>query len=164
MKVTLYQAANDLAELLDQVDTETGEIPEGLEKAAISFQEKVRSISAYILEAEKKAGLLFERSKEMSLKAKMLEKRISWLKQYLIDNMQAANCKKVDAEDSSFTCSLALNRDKSVKITDESLLPQQYVKETLLVQADKKSLKADLEAGASIPGAELIINHRLTIF
>lgn len=92
MNITLYQASEDLNELLSQVDAETGELPEGYGDARQIVVQKATSVTAYILNTEARISMVKARSKELSDAAKREEKKLEWLRRYLAENMAATGC------------------------------------------------------------------------
>ena len=51
MNISLYKAADDVRKLFDQMDAETGELPEGFEPAREIVIRKSAAVAAYILES-----------------------------------------------------------------------------------------------------------------
>lgn len=75
MDVTLYSATEALRGLLDQIDPESGEMPEGFEDARAVVATKATSVAAYIIENGKQAEYLKEAAKELTDRARSAEKR-----------------------------------------------------------------------------------------
>ena len=82
MDVTLYQAAEALRGLLDQIDPEDGTLPEGFEDARAIVATKATAVAAYVLETERQADYLKAHAKEVTERAKTAEKRAAWLRHY----------------------------------------------------------------------------------
>lgn len=164
MNVTLFKATEELRGLLDQVDPDTGEIIEGLDKVRDLVASKSVAVVAYIKDTDLQASYLIDAAKELTDRAKAQTKRNNWLRQYLAANMEAAGILHVKDERGLFEAKLELNRDKSVDVFDEKQLPGEYMHEIPATEEPNKKLIADdLKHGVDIPGARLVAKHRLTI-
>lgn len=164
MKITLYAASEDLADLLDQVEPDTGELPEGFEAAREIVAKKATSAAAYILNAERQIDLVKARARELADAAKREEKRIAWLRQYLADNMAATGVLSIVSEDGSFKAKLERERDASVEVFQPELLPVDYLREIpAKTEPDKTLIAKALKDGYDVPGARIIKRDRLTL-
>lgn len=164
MKITLYAASEDLADLLDQVEPDTGELPEGFEAAREIVAKKATSVAAYILNAERQIDLVKARARELADAAKREEKRIAWLRQYLADNMAATGVLSIVSEDGSFKAKLERERDASVEVFQPELLPADYLREIpASTEPDKTLIAKALKDGYDVPGARIVKRDRLTL-
>lgn len=162
--ITLYQASEDLQALLDQVDPDTGELPDGLSQAREVVARKAQSVAAYILNTEAHIGLVKARAKALADAAKCEEKRLAWLRQYLADNMAASGILRIQSEDGTFAAKLERERDASVEIFDECQLPTDYLREIPAKQEPDKTLIAQaIKDGHEVPGARIVRKDRLSI-
>lgn len=164
MNITLYKATHDLRELLDQVDLETGELPEGLEKAQIDFHGKAEAVIAYILETEAEVKLLRARANAICDLADLKDGKAFRLREYLLNSMQAIGVQKIVSDDQTYGADLFLDRDKSIEVLDDEALPNDYkrlIPESY--KADKKAIKEAIERGEEVPGARLVKKHRLVL-
>ncbi len=57
MNISLYSAVDELRSVLDQVDEETGELPEGYESARGLVANKSAKVAAYIAQTEAEATM-----------------------------------------------------------------------------------------------------------
>lgn len=164
MNITLYQAAEQLRSLLDQMDPESGEMPEGFEQARALVATKAQSVTAYILDAEKRADMVEAHAKELLDRVKAQRKRSAWLKQYLASHMSACGITRIEGEGGLFSAVLSPGRDKSVDVFDEEQLPMNYTREIpARHEPDKAVIRKAIEDGFDVPGARLIARDRLTI-
>ncbi len=164
MDVTLYQAANDLRDLLDQVDPETGEIVEGVDSARDIVARKATSVAAYILDTDKQAAMVKAAGEELIARAWLQEKRNKRLREYLLFHMVELGMHEIKDKAGLFSAKVDLGRDASVDVFDEKQLPTDYltvVPET--ATPDKKKLLSELKEGVDIPGARLVRRDRLTL-
>lgn len=162
--ITLYKATEDLRDLLDQVDPETGELPEGLASAREVVAAKAQSVTAYILNVEAHIDLVKRRAKELADAAKREEKRLEWLRTYLATNMAATGITSIKSDDGTFSAKLERERDASVEVFDEAQLPVEYMREIPAKQEpDKKLIAKAIGDGYEVPGARIVKRDRLTL-
>jgi hypothetical protein len=162
--ITLHSATEQVRELLDQIDAETGELPEGFEDARALVTSKAVAVTAYILEADRHIESIKAYIKDMTSKIKTAEKRQDWLRRYLSEHMAAAGITEIKDERGVFSASLSVGRDESVDVFDEAQLPQDYLREIpAKYEADKTLIKKALKDGFEVPGARLVKKDRLSI-
>ncbi len=131
----------------DLDDTTLADTLEG----ATDFKEALATLIRSALEDECLAKALKERLDQMKGRLSRLEARASSKRQVAIENMEAADMRKLQVAD--FTASVRLG-PPSVTIISEDELPIDY----LLPQPPKPDKRAILEAltgGAFVPGAVL---------
>lgn len=164
MKIALYEAAATVRELLEQVDPETGELPEGYEQARAIVATKAQAVAAFILENDAQADMVEAHAKTLLDRAKRARKQSDWLKGYLRTHMAACGVLSIKADDGTFSAVLSPGRDESVEIFDEAQLPQDYLSEIpAKYEPDKALIKRALKDGFDVPGAKLAKKDRLTL-
>ena len=164
MKITLYDAAATVRDLLDQVDPETGELPEGFEQARAIVATKAQAVAAFILENEAQAKMVEEHAKALLDRVKTARKRADWLKEYLRSHMAACGVLSIKSDDGTFSAVLSPGRDKSVEIFDSAQLPQDYMREIpAKYEPDNTLIRKALDDGFTVPGAKLVAKDRLTL-
>jgi hypothetical protein len=163
MQVTLYKAAETVRHLLEQIDPETGEIPEGFDQARAIVATKAQAVAAFILSNEAEADFVEQHAKELINRVKTARKRSDWLKQYLTSHMNACGISEIKSDDGTFKASLAIGRDESVEVFDEKQVPMDYLVENTTTTPDKKLIKKAIDDGYEVPGARLIKKDRLTL-
>jgi hypothetical protein len=164
MDVTLYQAAEALRGLLDQIDPEDGTLPEGFEDARHLVTTKARAVVAYIADNERQAEYLREAAKEFAARAKTADKRNAWLRQYLMTHMAECGFTKIADERGLFSATLDVGRDKSVDVFDAAQLPADYMRLIpAKVEPDKALIAQAIKDGFDVPGARVVARDRLTI-
>jgi hypothetical protein len=143
-----FLAMADFDDLPEEVINDTLEAIEGEFKdkaiASVSFFKNIE----VEIEAMKQA--------EASIKERRLakEKRIAWVKSYILKNMQRTGINKIECP--YFTISLR-NNPESVNIIDESFIPNEFFR--IKKEVDKTAIK---NAGGCL-GAELVRNQSLVI-
>lgn len=164
MQITLYQAAEGVRALLDQIDPETGEIPEGFEQARAIVATKAQAVAAFVLDTEAQADMVEQHAKRLMEAAKSARKRTEWLRQYLQSHMTACGITEIKSDDGTFKATLSIGRDESVEIFDAAQLPQDYMREIPAEsEPDKTLIKKAMKDGFDVPGAKLVKKDRLTL-
>jgi len=160
--ISLYQAANDVAALLDQVD-EDGVYPDEIFQALEKFENKGVAVTAYILNCEAQAQMISDAAKKMQERAKPLVARSERLRAYLKDSMKRTGTSEIKCPE--FIAKLEFERDASVEIFDLKQIPADYMHEPKPVepQPDKTLIKKAINDGFDVPGAKIVKNDRLTI-
>jgi hypothetical protein len=162
--ISLYQAADALAPLLDTIDDD-GCIPPELAVALAQFEGKGLSVIAYVMNCEASAAMIHEAAMTMDKRAEPLEKRAERLRQYLAYNMKRTGITEITCPE--FSAKLAIGRDVSVTIENESQIPVEFMRtpepKPPVAAPDKKLIGAALKEGKDVPGAVLMKKDRLTI-
>lgn len=140
-------------QILSCIDQETGEMidPERLENLFMERSQKIENVVLWIknlqsdvlaFEAEKKA---FEKRK------KDAENKIEGLKMWLATALEGNKF-------STGKCAVSFRRSEQVDIRDESLVPKEFLKETITYKPDRTAIKEAIKAGQNISGCLLIEN------
>lgn len=162
--ITLHAATEQVRELLEQIDPDTGEMPEGFEQARAVVASKSLAVAAFILETNRQADYLKGYAKELMERAKTADRRAEWLRTYLREHMAAAGIAKIKDERGLFEATLAIGRDKSVEVFDAEQLPADYLREIpVKYEPDKTLIRSAIDKGFDVPGARLVSKDRLTI-
>jgi len=138
-------------QILSCIDQETGEMidPERLENLFMERSQKIENVVLWIknlqsdvlaFEAEKKA---FEKRK------KDAENKIEGLKKWLAAALQGDKF-------STGKCAVSFRKSEQVDIQDESLVPKEFLKETITYKPDRTAIKEAIKAGQEISGCLLI--------
>lgn len=162
MNISLYQAADELAPLLDQIDDD-GVISEELNQALAVFEGKGVSVAAYVLNCEAQAQMITDAADRMKERAKPLINRATRLRQYLADNMKRTGMTSITSPE--FHVKLEIDRDESVEVFEPSLVPAEFIKPPKPVEPapDKIAIKKAIKAGQEVQGARIVAKDRLTI-
>jgi hypothetical protein len=161
--ITLHQATEQVRALLEQIDPETGELPEGFDDARAVVAHKAVAVAAYIIESTLQTESIRDYIKTLTDKVKSEERRQDWLRRYLQDHMAAAGISEISDDRGIFKASLAVGRDESVEVFDEAQLPAEYVREVVKTEPNKTAIKDAIKKGTEVPGARIIKRDRLTI-
>lgn len=164
MDIKLYQAADAVRALLDQMDPETGELPEGFEDARALVAQKSQAVAAYILDTEAQAKMVEEHAKALLARVKAANNNMQRLREYLQFHMAASGVLSIKSDDGTFCAKLEQGRDKSVEVFDAEQLPPDYLREIpAKYEPDKALIKKAIQEGYEVPGARIVAKDRLTI-
>jgi hypothetical protein len=164
MNITLYRAAEEVRELLEQVDAETGEMPEGFDHARDLVASKAQAVAAFILQNNAQADMVESHAKALMDRVKTARKRSDWLKGYLSSHMAACGIQSIKSDDGTFCAKLEPGRDESVEVYDAASVPEDYMREVpAKYEPDKVLMKKAMKDGFTVPGARLVRKDRLTI-
>ena len=164
----LYEITNELRSaevaMLDMgMDEET--VKNTLESLSQPFELKATGCAATIKNIEIYANAKKQRGAEMIAEGNAIERRIDWLKNYLLTNMQAVGISEIHSD--FFTISVQ-NNPQSVEIYNDKLIPEEYMKTPEPppppeAKPDKKAILAKLKAGEEVDGCKMVQKRRLVI-
>lgn len=164
----LYELTADYMRLLEAI--EAGEIPEEAIEDTLAgiegeIDEKIDSIACMVKELNGEAENIAEEERSLAERRRAKERKAARLKDYIRNQMEVANKKKVETARNVVRLG---GTTKRVEITDLEALkgykdawkPYTYK----VTDVDKVALKALLQEGKQIPGAKLSEGQRtLTI-
>lgn len=116
------------------------------------FKDKALAVSHIILNFEADVSALDAEIDRLQERKRLVTNRQGQIKDYLRENMQAAEITKISCP--LFTITLAKGRE-TVVVDDESALPDDLVTVKTDVKPDKAAIAAKLKAGDEVPGARL---------
>lgn len=163
MNIKLYEAAEQVRTLLEQIDPETGEIPEGFEQARALVATKAQAVAAWVLENNLQADMVESHAKALLDRVKAARKRSDWLKEYLRSHMDACGVLSIKSDDGTFSVKLEKERDESVEIDEDVEFPPELCNEPKPPTVSKTKVKAAILAGQAVAGARIVRRDRLTI-
>jgi hypothetical protein len=147
----LYEITGNMKELLSS-DFDEQTIADTLESLQGEFNDKAVSIIKLVENLNGDTSVIDAEIERLKSRKQVIVNKQKRLREYLLQNMTANGITKIECP--LFTASLRSGLE-SVDITDESLLPDEYVKAEVVTKADKKAIKDALKAGADVPGAAL---------
>jgi len=145
-----------LSELSDIEDLPEEAIKDTLDAIAGEAQVKGRAVAAYFLNLDAEVAAMKEAERRMAERRKSAEARVESLKKYLLENMLELGIQKIECPE--FEVSLRLN-PLSVEIYDEKAIPNEFWREKIVREVDKKCIK---DFGGC-DGARIIQKYRLAI-
>jgi hypothetical protein len=165
--MNLYSIANEYQALLSQTfDPETGEVNEEAMTALDSVKDDIKdkgvAIASYIKNLEAERNAIEQAKKAMAEREARLDKRSSYLAEYLKTNMERCGISVISSP--YFEIKIKKN-PVSVHIYDEAALPSEYVREKVVTtkSPDKALIKEALQAGVELQCATLRQTTRLEI-
>ena len=152
-----------LAEISECAAENDGVVPDELmtklqtldENFDVKAENYVRAIKNY--EADHK--LYKAEADRLKAKAEGAKSSCDFLKGQLLAAMTAVGKDRT----STAIASVSIRTDKAVAVTDEALIPAEYIKTKTETSVDKTAIKDRLKAGEVIPGAELKENKSVQI-
>jgi hypothetical protein len=164
--VKLYELTGSFNEIFNLLETDEDFNYEALEDTLQALEgaieQKADSVARMIKSLEKTAEAYASEAKRLSDKAKSTENKARWLKDYLLQAMEAT------AKDKIQTGIGTVSRRKSppsVSILDIEKIPRTYwfTPPPPPPQLDKKMVLDALKQGADIPGVELHQGYHIRI-
>ena len=143
------------SELPDEVINDTLEGLEG------EFIDKGKAVIAFILNLEAEAEAMRSAEKRIADRRKIAQNKVERLKDYLRSNMEMTGIKEIKADDFSFKATFYPNRDESVVIDNEEIIPAMFFR--VKKEADKTAIKSSIKNGVDVPGAHIEKKSRLEI-
>ena len=154
-------------EILDCVDMETGEIldAEKLDALQIERERKLEGVALWVKDLNAEAAAVKEEADKLTARKKSLDNKIAGLKQWLLYALEGEKLKTA-------RCSVYQTHSTRLNLIDEQSVvnwiqtncdePEQFLKFSL-PEIRKDAVKAELKAGAEIPGAALEMTESVVI-
>jgi hypothetical protein len=163
--MNLYKTTQEYLQVeiqLTDLELDHVTLADTLEGARFPLEQKAISVAMIARNLESHAAAIKAARDEMGKREKAAENRAKWLKEYLLNNMQAANITKIESP--YFTLSIAKNPE-SVIVDCDTLIPADYFRqpETPPPVLDKTLVKKAIKDGFEVPGCHLESGVRLSI-
>jgi len=162
----LYEINQAIEELLSSevVDLETGEVLdvdsfEDLKQLELERDLKIEGIGLYLKNIESEVSALKAEEKKLADRRKVKENKFNNLKSFLSDYLSTEDLKKFETA----KLKLSFRKSESTSITDESKLPEKFIKTEVITSPLKNDIKKALKSGEDVPGAELVESQNLQI-
>jgi len=156
----LYKIADEHQEIIKSIEegqfTED-EMADTLEGAVGTFEEKAASVHAYTKGLDGDIESIEAEVKRLNSMKSALKNKKEQMRNYLKHNMQKTGINNIKCP--LFSITLAKGRQELL-ITDESLIPDEYVDVEVIQKPDKKKLLSDLKDGLDIPGCEIQVSDQ----
>ena len=156
--LSLYKIEDDLRAILDTLE---GASEEDRPQLEIMLREKLEAevrkvdgLCQFLTHLDDQARLAAEEIKRLQLRKSHFDAHGERLKQYVIDIMQQNQLPKLEGKYNTLTLRQC---PASVEIIDESAIPSSFQTVKTIVSVDKAAIKKAIQAGHSVPGADLII-------
>ncbi|WP_299032402.1 siphovirus Gp157 family protein [uncultured Anaerococcus sp.] len=153
----LYEISQSYNSLLD-ADLEGPEFEKALKVIDDAFDLKAENLAKLIRSIKGDIEAVKLEEKRLQAKRKTYENKIKRIEEYLFNNLQMTDKKKVQTP--LFTIAIQKNPAKLV-VKNEEKIPDKYFK--TIRQLDKASLKEDIKEGLEVDYAELIQTESVRI-
>jgi uncharacterized secreted protein with C-terminal beta-propeller domain len=154
MNITLYELAaqyqHDL-EYIQNSDLDEQQALELLETMQGAIQDKAKNVAMVIRNMETTAEAIKAAEDEMASRRKSIERKMEWMKNYLLQNMERTGITKIESP--YFVISLRDNPE-SLIVESDAEVPDEYWKVPAPI-LDKAGLKKDIQLGLIVPGCRL---------
>lgn len=147
----LYELLATMDEFDEQAFTDTLE--------AVGANDKVNSYCQIINQFEADINSIEAEIDRLKGRKEMFDRNIGKMKTALQSFLDAAGQGKIKTD--LFTVSS--RKSESVKIFDETVIPQEYIKSEVKTSPMKAEIKKAIKSGIKVPGAELVQGKNLQI-
>ena len=157
--MTLYKINEQLRNAIEfGCDPETGEIIDtvALEELEMARDEKIENICLFIKDLKAEAAAIKTEKDVLDARMKASTKKADSLTNYLQLMLSGQKFK-------TSRCAVSYRKTQAVKITDESLLPDTYIRRKVIEEPDKVAIREALKAGGEVAGACLEDRQSMTI-
>ena len=162
-QVTLFDLAQQVRALVNDVDDSTGEMSETYAESRELFQNKAIACVAYAKEEAATLASAKAMLKDMAAKVEAREKRLERFESYLADCMKATGIHEVKHELGLFAAKLYPERDESVEIDADAEFPPELCNDPKPPTPSRTKIKAAIKRGEAIAGARIVRKDRLSI-
>lgn len=158
----ITQEYREIESMLIDLELDDVTLADTLEGARYPLEQKAVSVAMIVRNLESHAAAIKSARDEMAKREKAAENRAKWLRDYLLNNMQAASISKIESP--YFTLSIAKNPE-AVIVDCDTLIPADYFKqpETPPPVLDKALVKKAIKDWFTVPGCHLESGVRLDI-
>ena len=151
----LYELAGQylaLSELADDPNMPPEALQDSLEGLEGEIEVKAQALLQVVAGMEGDTGAIDAEIKRLQTRKRVIENRAASLRDYLYQNMVATGISKISCP--LFQITLAKGRPVVV-VEDESQVPDQYIKTTIVKAPRKAEIMAALKSGEAVPGCVL---------
>lgn len=147
--MTLYEINEQIAAC---IDAETGEVIDidRLTELHMEREQKLENVALWIKDLTAEAAAIKAEKQKLAERQAAAESKAESLKVWLSEQLAGQKF-------STARCAVTFRKSKSVNVTDIWKLPEDYLKYSDPTP-DKKALKAALDSGETIEGAEIVEN------
>jgi hypothetical protein len=135
-------------------------IADTLEGASGDIENKAWNTAALILQFEGEASIIKEAEQRMSARRKSLEKRVQWMRDYVLVQLIRTGIGEIDSPE--FVIRVQDNPPKVI-LDDEEAVPNAYKLTETVTTIRKAEIRKLLLDGQSVAGAHLESEKRLSI-
>ncbi len=164
-ELKLYEITQGMIDQLDIfLESEGSDLDkENYSEIILFLKDELRSKSSSIIQYIQNLQMLNKSAKEEVERLQKLIKtrsnKIERLKNYLVGTLQALEVKKIETDLGSY----GLRKNPKVDVYDISVLPEEFIRETIERKADKEKIKEYIKANGELQGARIVDGYSLQI-
>lgn len=161
----LYEIDRLLEEVINNgmsVDYETGEVlfdSSSLDELRYELNEKMEACGIYLKGVRADIEALKAEESALRKRRQITERKAERLADYI----QGVLTSRYEGKFETPKVKLSTRRSSRIEVEDESLVPADFVNETVTYSVDKKKAKAEMKNGNAIPGLALIESQSLQV-
>ena len=162
--LTLFNLATEYRQAADQLadmDMDLQTMSDTLEGMSGDLETKATNVAYIVRNSEVSAEAIKAHAQAQLERARAIEKRADYLRDYLKSCMELAGITKIEGPG----VVISFRKSESVVINEPGLVPSVYMRqpEPQPPQPDKTAIKTALKAGQEVPGAHLDVRQNLQI-
>lgn len=144
--------------IMSCIDMETGEVidPERLDALQMERDAKMEGVACWVKNLLSDADAIKVEKEALADREAKCRKKADGLKLWLANALGGQKF-------STAKCAVSFRRSEQVEITDESIIPQDLMTQTVTFKPDKKAIKDYLKQGHEVSGCRLIENQNIQI-
>ncbi len=148
--MNLYEITSAIRKIEDLAE-DSAELTQYLDGVEMQLQEKSANILKYERHLSTQSTAIGDEIKRLQALKDSYDNRAKNIKAYVQYAMESGGVTKIETPIGN----LSLRKTESVEITDESLLPENYMVTKTVQRPDKKSIKEALKKGEQVNGATI---------
>jgi hypothetical protein len=153
-------ALNDLYDLEQSGEIDSQTFLDTMQSLEGGLVDKAKKVGAYIRNTKAMAQQIKEAEYDMAKRRKSLENHAKGLEDYLLNNMVESGISEINSP----WFDLKIKKTPaSIKIAENTKLPEEFLIVRTTEAPDKTALKAALKSGQNINGVSLVAGQRLEI-
>jgi hypothetical protein len=153
-------ALNDLYDLEQRGEIDSQTFLDTMQSLEGGLVDKAKRVGAYIRNTKAMAQQIKEAEYDMAKRRKSLENHAKGLEDYLLNNMVESGISEINSP----WFDLKIKKTPaSIKIAENTKLPEEFLIVRTTEAPDKTALKAALKGGQNINGVSLVAGQRLEI-
>jgi hypothetical protein len=165
MKITLYQAAAEVQDLMAQMDPETGELPEEFGSALQLAKDRAGAVAAALVNNRVHREAIKNHALAILEQVKKEEAKEARWEAYLLAGMQSIGATKITDPSGVTLVQRWPDRDTVVQILDDKQIPAEYMREYAPPppKPNKVAIAQAIKDGLEVPGAKLVKRDRIKV-
>ena len=151
-------------EMEDCCDQETGEIKDEeawarLDKLLIEREEKIKQLGLWLRDEKAFVEQMKEQKRDLTARIEAHEKKTENIREYIRQQMSIFGDRKLEYPN----VVVRIGKSRSVEITDETAIPEKYIRTKTYTEPMKTEIKKAIENGEEVKGAKLIETERVQV-